>query len=63
MDERITFRLPKIITARAETIMSRRGILKFSDFVRQAIVSHIRAEEAQAGIFATAEAPNQEAGK
>jgi hypothetical protein len=54
MDERVTFRLPKEISARAETIMNRRGILKLSDFVRQALVSQIRAEESQAVNFATA---------
>jgi polyphosphate kinase len=64
MDERVTFRLPKEISARAETIMNRRGILKLSDFVRQALVSQIRAEESQTVNFATTAAPQtQEAGK
>lgn len=63
MDERVTFRLPKEITARAEMIMNRRGILKLSDFVRQALVSQIRADELQTVNFATAEALRQEAGK
>jgi hypothetical protein len=44
--------------------MNRRGILKLSDFVRQALVSQIRAEESQAVNFATtAEGQTQEAGK
>ena len=63
MDERVTFRLPKEISARAETIMHRRGILKLSDFVRQALVSQIRTEESQTVNFATAQAPRQEAAK
>lgn len=52
MDKTVTFRLPREITNRAKRVMQKRGILKISDFVRQALVAELnRSEEPQ---FATA---------
>ena len=44
MDTKISFRLPSEITERARNLMRRKGIMKMSDFVRQALVSHLAAE-------------------
>ena len=40
-------KIPKEIAARAEPIMKRRGILKFPDFVRQAVADCIYSDEAK----------------
>jgi hypothetical protein len=44
MDTKISFRLPSEITERARNLMRRKGIMKMSDFVRQALVSHLTHE-------------------
>lgn len=38
-------KIPKEIAARAEPIMKQRGILKFPDFVRQAVANYISSYE------------------
>lgn len=40
-------KIPKEIAARAEPIMKQRGILKFPDFVRQAVADCIYSNEAK----------------
>jgi hypothetical protein len=62
MDSKVTFRLDGGLQERAKTLMRRKGIMKMSDFVRQALVSHMSREgvmldEPAAVSFATTAKP------
>jgi hypothetical protein len=56
-------RIPAHFAKLAEPIMDKAGIRNFPDFVRQAVMNQIRAEESQAINFATAAAQEPEGTK
>jgi len=55
-----SFRIPLELKEKAESVMQRRGIIKLSDFIRQAIVAEIQATERRSEMATSRPAENHE---